>query len=189
MGVAGHVNQNIAQSAVYQPRRHLVAMQLAVFVDLFDGDFQLIQLVIAGFVNPRGLAGGPDKHAAEQVTQGRVVVPVQQQAGQQFRASQKRAVRRGCSTHHEVVAAAGAGVAAIGHELFGGQMGFKRCVVQKFGVFDEFAPVAHGVDVDFDHAGVWRDLQQLQARVAWRRVPFQHDLYTQTFGCGFNGGQ
>jgi hypothetical protein len=32
------------------------------------------------------------------------------------------------------------------------------------------------MDVDLDDAGVWGDLQELQARVARRRVAFQHQL-------------
>jgi hypothetical protein len=45
------------------------------------------------------------------------------------------------------------------------------------------------VDVDLDHAGVGRDLQQLQARIARRRVAFQHDLHAQFGGGGLDGGQ
>ena len=47
----------------------------------------------------------------------------------------------------------------------------------------------HRVDVDLDHAGVGRDLQQLQAWVAWRRVALQHDLHAQLLGGGLHGGE
>jgi hypothetical protein len=42
------------------------------------------------------------------------------------------------------------------------------------------------MDVDLDHAGVGRDLQQLQARIARRRVAFQHDLHAELGGRGFD---
>ncbi len=53
----------------------------------------------------------------------------------------------------------------------------------------QLSPVVGRVDVDFDHAGVGRDLQQLQARVARRRVAFQHDLHAQFPGGGLDGGE
>jgi hypothetical protein len=44
-------------------------VHLAVFLDLVEGNFQLVQLVVAGLVHPRCLAGGADEQAAEQVAQ------------------------------------------------------------------------------------------------------------------------
>jgi hypothetical protein len=35
------------------------------------------------------------------------------------------------------------------------------------------------MDVDLDHTRVGRDLQQLQARVARRRIALQHQLHAQ----------
>jgi hypothetical protein len=52
-----------------------------------------------------------------------------------------------------------------------------RRVVEELGVVDQFGPVVRGVDVDLDDTGVGRHLQQLQARVARRRVAFEHDLH------------
>ena len=129
VGVAGHVHQNVAQGPVDHPGGHVGAQLLPVFNDLAQGDFQLIDLVIARFVHARGLAGRADEHAAEQIAQAWVVVPVKDQAGQQLGAAQERAVV-GCGTaQHEVVATTRAGVAAIGHELFSRQAGFKRSLV------------------------------------------------------------
>ena len=158
-------------------------------VDLLQRDFQLVELVVAGFVHARCLAGGPDKHAAEQVTQARVVVPVQQQAGEQLGPPQERAIGRAGTAHHKVVAAASPRVTTIGHELFGRQARFKRRLVQEFGVFYQFAPVADRVDVDFDHARVRGDLQQFQARVTRRRVTFQHQLHALFLRCRLDGCQ
>ena len=93
------------------------------------------------------------------------------------------------AAHHEVVAAAGAGVAAVGHELLGRQARLERRLVQELGVLHQLAPVVGGMDVDLDHAGVGRDLQQLQALVARRRIAFQHDLHAQLLRRGFDGGQ
>ena len=56
-------------------------------------------------------------------------------------------------------------------------------------MFHQFAPVAGRVDVDFDHAGVGRDLQHFQARVARWRVAFEHDGQAQCFGAGFDGSE
>ena len=216
MRVAGHVHQDVAQRAVDQPRRHITcaptfthcvcfsaprggarslgrpgaarAINLALAHDFLQRDFQLIHLVVAGFVHARGLAGRANEHAAEQVAQRRVVVPVQKQAGQQFGATQERAVGRRGATHHHMVTAAGAGVAAIGHEFFCGQARLESGLVQKLGVRHQFAPVVRGVDVDFDDAGIGRDLQEFQARIERWRVAFHHDAHLQFAGCGLHGG-
>ena len=118
-----------------------------------------------------------------------MVVPVQQQAGQQLGLAQEGRVRRGSAAHHKVVATPGAGVAAIGHELLGRQARLPRGLVQKLGVLHQLLPVAGGVDVHLDHAGVGRHGQHFQARIAWWRVAFEHDLYAQFFGCSLDGGQ
>ena len=189
MGVAGYVDQDVAQCAVHQPGWHVLAVFFAVLVDLPKRDFQLIQLVIAGLVNTWRLAGRADKHAAEQVTQARVVVPVQQQAGQQLRTTQERAVRRCGTAQHKVVAAAGTGVAAVGHEFFSRQTALERCPVQELGVVHQLAPAVDRVHVDFDHARVGCDLQQLEAWIAWRRVTLQHQPHGLLARCGFDRRQ
>jgi hypothetical protein len=56
-------------------------------------------------------------------------------------------------------------------------------------VVDQFGPVVRRVDVDLDHPGVGRHLQQLQARVARRRVAFQHDLDPLLGRRGLDRGQ
>ena len=68
MGVAGDVDQQVAQAAVHHPRRHLlVHRQLAL--QLGKGDLDLVDLVVARLVDARRLAGRADEHAAEQVAQ------------------------------------------------------------------------------------------------------------------------
>ena len=172
--VAGDVDQDVSQRAVHQPRWHRVTLFLTCPVDFLQRDFQLVELVVARLVHARRLAGGADEQAAEQVRERRMVVPVEQQAGQQIGPAQERAVGRRGAAQHEVVAAAGAGVAAVDHELLGRQARFERRLVEELGVVHQLAPVVHGLDVGFDHAGVGRDLQHLQALVARRRVALQH---------------
>ena len=62
---------------------------------------------------------GPDEQAAEEIGKRRMVVPVRQQAAQQVGPAQERRIGRRCAAEHEVIAAAGAGVAAVDHELLG----------------------------------------------------------------------
>ena len=66
-----------------------------------------------------------------------MVVPVRDQAREQVRAAQERAVGRRRAAEHEVVAAARADVAAVDHELLAAQPRLPRGVVQEFGVVDE----------------------------------------------------
>ena len=188
MRVARHVHQQIAQRAVYQPGRCGCAA-VALFFQLLQGDFDLVDLVVAGFVKTRGLAGRADEQTAEQIAQAGVVVPVADEAGQQLGLAQERAVSGRGAAQHKVVAAPGAGVATIEHEFFARQASAVRGFVQKLGVVDQLGPVVRGVDVDLDHTRVGRDLQELQARVARRRVALQNDLQLQRGGCGFDVGE
>ena len=152
-------------------------------------DFELVELVVARFVHARRLAGRADEQAAEQIAQAGVVVPIGEQAGQQVGAAQKRRIGRCGPAEHEVVAAAGAGVAAVGHEFFGAQVRLVRRFVEELGVLDQLAPVVRRVDVDLDHARVGGDLQQLEAGIARRRVAFEHHPQAQLGGRGFHCGQ
>ena len=53
---------------------------------------------------------------------------------------------------------------------------------------DQLGPVVRRMDVDLDHARVGRDLQHLQARVARRRVAFEHDRHAELGRRGFDRG-
>jgi len=53
VGVAGHVDQAVAQQAVSEPWRRRVAC--AWRSNLVQRDFQLLKAVVAGFVDARGL--------------------------------------------------------------------------------------------------------------------------------------
>ncbi len=82
-----------------------------------------------------------------------------------------------------MVAAAGAGMAAVDHELVGAEPRMMRVVVEAARVVDRLAPVGDGLDVDFDHAGIGRHHDEVDARIARRRVAFDLDLEAE-FGGG-----
>ena len=63
-----------------------------------------------------------------------MVVPVADQAAQQIRPPQERAVRRRRAAEDDVVAAAGAGVAAVEHELLGAEPRLPRLFVERRGL-------------------------------------------------------
>ena len=88
-----------------------------------------------------------------------------------------------------MIAAAGAGVAAIQGEFLGAQVLLERGLVQELGVLNKFVPVVRRVDVHLNHAGIGRHLQQLQARVARRWIAFEHDFHVERFGGCLDRGQ
>ena len=73
---------------------------------------------------------------------------------------------------------------AVGHEFFSRQARFKSSLVQKLSVVHHFFPVVRWMDVDFNHAGVWCDLQHFEAWVSRRRIAFQNDLESK-LNCSF----
>src|SRR6266446_8126090 len=97
MRVARHVREQMAEDAVDEPRGRgrlrlsetLQALCLAkpqaalARPYLREGELQLVHTVIAGLVDARGLAGGAAEQAGKQVGQGRVVVPIGEQAAEQ----------------------------------------------------------------------------------------------------------
>ena len=85
-----------------------------------------------------------------------MVVPVGDQAAQQIGTTQERAVGRRPAAEHEMVAAAGAGMAAVEHELLARQTGLARFVVEQRRLLDELIPVRRRLDVDLDDAGIGR---------------------------------
>ena len=174
MRVARHVDQHVAQRPVDEPRRRRRSA-LAASAQFGERDFQFVDLVVARLVHARCLAGRADEQPREQVRQRRMVVPVRDQAAEQVRPPEERGVLRTRAAQHDVVAAAGARVASVEHELLGRQARQARRLVQRFGVVEQFVPVGRRVDVHFDDARVRRDLQHPQARIARRRIAFEHD--------------
>ncbi len=170
VGVAGDVDQQVAQQAVHDPGLGFLAT-----VDLAEGDLQLVQHFIATLVHAGRLAGGPQEEAGKQVGQAGVVLPVGNQALQQVRAAQQRAVLRTRRAQGNVIATAGARVATVEHELLGAQAGLARLLVQGGGVVHQLAPAVCRVNIDLDDAGVGGDKQPGEARVARGLVALDHD--------------
>ena len=74
-----------------------------------------------------------------------------------------------------MVAAAGAGVAAVEHEFFRAQPGLAGFRVERGRVRDQFIPILRGMKVDLDHAGIGRDVDLIQPVIMRGRVAFQDD--------------
>ena len=111
-----------------------------------------------------------------------MVVPEAEQRLQQIGAAQERAVGGLGRAHHHVVAAAGADMAAVEHELFRGQADLARFLVQLLAALHDLRPARCGMHVDLDHAGIGGDREMQQPRVARRQVAFQHHLAAELAG-------
>jgi hypothetical protein len=151
MGIAGGVNQKVAEQAVDEPGRHLGAVRLG---DLRERDLQLVEGLVARLVHARGLAGRPDELAGEQVAERGVVLPIGDHARQEVRAAQKRAVRRCHAAEHDVVAAAGAEVPAVEPEFFRAEADAGGLLVDRRRDGDGLLPGGRRMHVDLDDAGV-----------------------------------
>ncbi len=98
VGVAGHIDQQVAQQPVNQPwSRDLTLWHL------LKGDFELVEGIVARLVDAGRLAGRANKHPREEIGQPRVVLPVGDQAAQQIRSAQDRAIGRSLSTNCDMV--------------------------------------------------------------------------------------
>ena len=128
--VAGEVDEQVAQQPVHQPGLRAFLAFLRLALQLLERDLQLVEVVVARLVDARRLAGRSDERAGEKVGQRRVVLPIGDEALQQVGAAQQRAVGRGGASERHVVAAAGAGVAAVEHELLGGEPREARLLVE-----------------------------------------------------------
>ena len=124
----------------------------------------------------------------EQVGQRRVALPIEDQARQQIGPAQERRVGGHGAAEHDVIAAAGAGVAPVGHELVGAEPRLARVLVERGRRLHRLAPGRGGMDVDLDHAGIGRHLDAVDARIERRRVALDADrhvsLARDRFDCG-----
>ena len=111
-------------------------------------------------------------------------LPVEHKAFQEVGPAQKRAVGRCRTADHHMVAAAGAGVAAIDHELVAAQARVERILVKPFRDRDGLRPCGGRLHVDLDHARIRRDLDDLDARIVGRGIAFD----VNGLACGFRGG-
>jgi len=104
-----------------------------------------------------------------------VPLPVGDQADQQVRAAQQRAVDRLVPAEGQVVAAAGAGVEPVEVELLRRQLRQPCLGVEGRGELAQLRPAPAGLHVDLDHARVRRHRQLHQPRVRRRLVALDHD--------------
>ena len=99
----------------------------AVVGDLLEGEFEFVDLIVAGLVDAGRLAGGADEQAAEEIRKRGMIVPIADEAAEQIGPAQEGRIGGRGAADDDVVAAAGAGVAAVEHEFFGAEaaeMGF-----------------------------------------------------------------
>ena len=184
VGIAGQVDQQIAQQAIHQPG--LGNLALGHFL---ERDLQLVEAFDARLVCPWRLAGGADEEPREQVAHGRVVLPEGHQTAQQVGPAQKRAVgRRGAAQGH-VIAAAGAGMTAVQHEFLTAQAGLMGLLVEDFGVADQLIPGFRRMDIDLDDAWIGGDVEAFEAPVVGRLIAFQAHRHPQLGGGGLDVGQ
>jgi hypothetical protein len=111
-----------------------------------------------------------------------MVLPVRDQAAEQIRPAQKRAVGRFASAEHHMVAAAGTGVAAVEHELLGTEPAQMRILVQDFGNRDHVVPAVGRLHIDLDDAGIRCDLEHIQPRIRRRLVTLDPDRQIELGG-------
>ncbi len=99
-------------------------------------------------------------------------LPIENKAFEKIGPAQERTIGGRAAADHHMIAAAGAGMAAIDHEFVGAEPGLARFVIERLRRRDGFAPAGCGMDVDFDDAGIGRDLQDIDARIGRRRIAF-----------------
>ena len=109
-----------------------------------------------------------------------------EQAAEKVRAPEEGAVRRRLAAEHQVIAAAGADVAAVEHELVRRQPRQARFLVQRRRMFDELIPRGRRRHVDLDDARIGGDLELFDSRIVGRRVAFEHDRHSQRRRRRFN---
>ena len=88
-----------------------------------------------------------------------------------------------------MVAAAGAGVAAVDHELVGAEPAQPGLLVNRARHIDRVAPGCGRMDVDLDDAGIGRHLDDVQPRVGRRQIAFDVERQVELGGRGLDGGE
>ena len=143
---------------------------------------------MATFIETRRLTGGAEELPGEQVRQRRMVVPVGDQAPQQVRTPQERAVRRRRAAEDDVIAAAGSRVASVEHELLGRETELPGVFIERGRLLDQLVPVAVRVYVDLDHTGIRGDEKIRQPRIGRRRIALEQHAHAEGMRGGFDGG-
>ena len=125
---------------------------------------------------------GPTKSPLKRYDKRGMVVPVADQAAQQSGIPQEGRIGGRRAADQDVISAAGAGVPAIEHEFFRGQAAEARFFVERRRVLDQFIPACGRMQVHFDHAGVGRDFDRVDARIVRRGIAFDEHGHPQVGG-------
>ena len=107
-----------------------------------------------------------------------MALPVEDQAAQQVGPPQEGRIGRARAAEDDVIAAAGAGMAAVRHELVGAEPRLPRFFVERRRDLDRLAPACGRMDIDLDHAGIGRHLDDVDARIGRRGIAL--DMHRQT---------
>src|SRR3954469_7013654 len=111
-----------------------------------------------------------------------MALPVQNETLQEIGAAQERRILRRRAADHDMIAAAGAGVTAVDQKTVGAEPDLCSVFIQAKGDIDGLAPALRRLDVDLDDAGIWRHLDNLDARIVGRPVALDVNLELQFFG-------
>src|SRR5260221_544007 len=84
------------------------------------------------------------------------------------------------------IPAAGAGIAAVQHELLGAQAREAGLFVEDRGIADQIVPALDGMGIHLDHTRVRRHLNDIETIIVWRRIPFHKHGETEILGGVFN---
>ena len=114
--------------------------------------------------------------------------PMDDEAFQEVRTPEKRAVQRRRPADDDVIAAAGSGMLAVDHEFVGAEPREPRFLVDCLGRGDALAPARRGMDVDLDHARIRRDANDVHARIGRGRVALDLHRQANLFGGRLGGG-
>ena len=161
--------EQIAEQAVDEPERR---RRLAGLRQIGERDFELVELVVARLVEARRLAGRPDEQAREHIGQRGMALPIEDQAAEQIGPAQERRIFRLGAAEHDMIAAAGAGMASVDHEFVGAEPRLARVLIDRGGRRHRLAPGRGGMNIDLDDAGVGRHLDEVDARIIRRRIAF-----------------
>lgn len=117
-----------------------------------------------------------------------MALPVEDHALQEIGTAQEGAIVRIGAADDDMVAAAGAGVATVDHELVGAEPGGARLLVDRRGDVDAVLPVRSRMNIDLDDAGIRGDADDVDALVLRRRITFDMDGKLELGGGVFGGG-
>src|SRR5688572_7924420 len=100
---------------------------------LVEGDFELVERIIARLIDTWVLAARANKEAAEEIRERGMMLPVAEEATEQIGPAQEGAVGGRGSADDQMISSAGADVPAIDHEFFRAQSGQARFMVKRGG--------------------------------------------------------